>query len=170
MDFHPLFVHFPIALLTIYAVLEIARKWLHGERWDAAREVLVIAGAVLAGITLATGETAKHLFADRSMRPVIELHATVAVAATWVFAVLAACYLLASPHYSSQVMRLPAGLQKALAPLSLFAERIVRLPFLAPLLALVGFLLLGLTGALGGILVYGPEFDPVTSAVYHYFF
>ena len=38
------------------------------------------------------------------------------------------------------------------------------------LIALVGIVVITITGALGGAIVYGPEVDPIVSVIYHLFF
>ncbi len=87
MNLHPIFVHFPIALLTLYAVLEIAIplkikfyklcKWDKPETsprlaklyellinpvWNSIKAFLVIIGTLLAFPTLQTGEWAEETY------------------------------------------------------------------------------------------------------------
>lgn len=169
MDLHPLFVHFPIALLCLYAVLELLRKFLRGEGFRKTREVLVIIGTLSAFITLSTGETVEHMFTVTAMRNVLELHSFIAGLTTWIFAALSACYLLTLSTVADIANKFPPSVKPIAQKLIHFAHLILG-TFWSYLLALAGVITLMLTGALGGILVYGPDFDPATKFVYGLFF
>ena len=169
MDLHPLFVHFPIALLTVYAVLEIIRRWTPGEGWRLARAVLVVVGTAFAFVSLSTGEAAEHAFGKPELFDVLETHSLVANVATWIFAFLAACYLVTSPAIHGIARRAPPFVSSVLRKLEIVGGAVLRTP-LADAAAILGFLAMGLVGALGGILAYGPDFDPITSAVYRLLF
>ncbi len=169
MDLHPLFVHFPVALLTVYAVLETIRRWTPADGWRTARAVLVIVGTAFAFVSLSTGEGAEHAFGKPDLVDVLETHSLVANVATWIFAFLAACYLVTSPAAHGLARRAPSSVGSALRKLDVAGRTVLRTP-LADLAAILGFLAMGLVGALGGILAYGPDFDPITSAVYRLLF
>jgi uncharacterized membrane protein len=169
MDLHPLFVHFPVALLTVYAVLEIIRHWTPGEGWRTARALLVIVGTAFSFASLATGEAAEHAFGKPELIDVLETHSIVANVTTWIFAILAASYLLTSLWVRSSIARGPSFLARPFGILSRIASTILRTP-ISIIAAILGFLAMGLVGALGGILAYGPDFDPITSAVYRLLF
>ena len=49
-----------------------------------------------------------------------------------------------------------------------FVNAVLQSPFLI-LMALAGLAAITITGALGGAVVYGPNIDPVVSAVYRFF-
>lgn len=169
MDAHPLVVHFPIALLTLYSALEVIRYFASGARWVHTRTVLVVVGALGAFMSLATGEVAEHLYGNRDLHAVLEMHALSANVTTWTYAVLAAAYLLLWLRETPLFAFVPQAWVKPVASVMSVASTVAG-PVLAPALAAVGFLGLLLTGALGAILVYGPHFDPVTSAVYRVLF
>lgn len=63
MNIHPLFVHFPIALLTVYAVAELLRfKRLTSQVWWWNVKTLLLGVGLLGGFaTLQTGEIAEEL-------------------------------------------------------------------------------------------------------------
>lgn len=169
MDLHPLFVHFPVALLTVYAVLETFRRWTPAEGWRTTRAVLVIVGTAFSFISLSTGEAAEHAFGKPELHDVLEMHSLLANVSTWIFAVLAASYVLTNPRVRSTVTRAPAFARRPLEALARVAGSILRTP-VSIAAAIVGFACLSLVGALGGILAYGPDFDPITSAVYRLLF
>ncbi len=122
MNIHPLFVHFPIALLTLYALFEIFipikirafkllkkentvfYKWLIDPVWNSIKAFLVIAGTLIAFPTLQTGELAEEVFRDAATSPelfhqsqvaqLIEVHSTFANITVGIFAVLAVAYIV----------------------------------------------------------------------------
>lgn len=157
MNLHPLIVHFPIALLTLYSGLEVVRPMTKGPHWQHARAVLVIAGTIGAYFSLASGNIAASQY-GAGAHDVLEMHERVAFLASWTYTVLAAAHLV---RWAGQA-RLPAGVARVVA-------FVLDTP-VAPVLAVAGFALLGLVGALGGILVYGQDFDPATKFVYGLFF
>lgn len=169
MNIHPLIVHFPIALLSVYSLLEVIRRFTPGHKWLHARAVLVITGTIGAFFSLSSGETAEHLYQNRDLHAVLEMHSLMANITTWIYAILAACYLLHWLKVDVNQQKLPGFVRTIIDGLSKVSSVILRTP-LAPLLALIAFLALGFVGGLGGILVYGPEFDPVTSLIYSTFF
>ena len=170
MDLHPLFVHFPIALLTLYSALEVVRRFTKASYWMPLRAVLVVVGTLAAFVTLSTGEGAEELFKENEFRDVLELHSLLATVTTWLYAILAISYLLLwMARHTSFLQLLPKALERPAALLLRIASFIVDTP-IAIVLAILGFLGLLLVGSLGAILVYGPAFDPVTSLVYKVLF
>lgn len=121
MNIHPIFVHFPIALLTIYALLEVfipikiaafkALKWenfwgyklLVNPIWQAIKAFLVIVGTLIGLVTLETGDMAEELVRSTASDPrafgmsqigqLIEMHSTFASLSVGIFAVLAVGYI-----------------------------------------------------------------------------
>jgi uncharacterized membrane protein len=160
MNIHPLVVHFPIALLTLYSALEVLRRFTKQDFWKPLRAFLVIVGAIGAFASLQTGEIAEQAYGE-GMRNVLEMHKVMATVTTYVYALLAVLYgidILESRGYL-----------KSVTLLSSIKKTVLNSP-LADLLAIIGFATLGLVGALGGILVYGPDADFATSIVYKMLF
>ena len=169
MDLHPLFIHFPIALLTLYSFLEVIRFVAAGARWAHVRAILVITGVLGAFASLLTGETAEHLFQKPELRSVLEVHSLLANVTTWTFAVLAAAYLLLWLKETTLLESLPQVVRKPLSIAMTIASTVAG-PRVAPILAVLSFLGLLMVGSLGAILVYGPDFDPITSFIYRILF
>jgi len=170
MDLHPLFVHFPIALLTLYSFLEVIRGFTKAMYWKQVRFVLVSIGTLSAFVALSSGEGAEHAFTNRDLFTVLKMHSFIASTTTWIYAILATSYLflwLKDQQYIVKV--LPNFIQKLFSICIMISTKILG-TILAPLLAIMGFIGLSLTGAMGAILVYGPDFDPITSMVYKLFF
>jgi len=164
MDLHPLTVHFPIALLSLYSAMELARLpvLMRQPFWFPLKAVLLIVGVVGAFVSLGTGEEAAEAAMGNLDRQVLELHENFATVATWVYTVLTVGYVLMwLDRSTSKVRSLPAGL---------FLVRLAGWIAASPLsmaFALAGLLLMTVVGALGASMVYGPEIDPAVSVIYH---
>ncbi len=163
-----MFVHFPIALLMTYAALEIVPlgRWFPRAPWESIKTFLVVSGTLGAGAAIATGLIAKNLFTGPLLRKIISLHETFAYAIAIIFGIPALAYLirLMFREYSRFAEKFPAlsFLQKIS---DVLLNRWVAVP-----LALIGAAAITITGALGGIIVYGPDIDPVAKFVYSLFF
>lgn len=81
MNIHPIFVHFPIALLFFYSVGEFLILFpfvKEKNKWKDLLFVVLFVGVVFSLFTLQTGEVAEHLInAERGsdLRNLIEKHA-----------------------------------------------------------------------------------------------
>lgn len=162
MNFHPIFVHFPIALLTIYAILELARFKKLQERLYAfhVKATLVILGALASIPAYLTGNEQLE-----SMQPGTPLYLTVVTHSHWALATVLIFGFLALIKAAEWLLlewtSMPANLKAVLGWARPAAKSL-----LVPILALVGLVCVTVTGALGGAIVYGPDIDPVVSFVY----
>ncbi len=163
MDIHPLVVHFPIALLTIYSLLEVAalRPRFRTPQWTHAKLLLLFIGTLWALAALSTWENAADLSGIKSLT--LRLHEGAASTTAGIYKGITIFYLVGLALQQSTFTRIVsfpkfiAFLRKLIALLNR-----LRIPALA---AIIGFLGLNLVGALGGTLVYGPNADPITSAL-----
>lgn len=174
MDLHPIIVHFPIALLTIYGLMELIRpkKLLNNESWFYVKSAFVIIGTIGAFFSLASGDVAAHQFADKSMRQVIEVHESLASISTTIFTILGATHILTGidRKFKKKIDKCYEGkLEKPWKYLIKIKNIIYNTPFMW-ILAIAGLVAITMTGALGGALVYGPNADPIISIVYNLFF
>jgi uncharacterized membrane protein len=156
---HPILVHFPIALLSIYAILECIRF----KKFEI-KAFLVILGSVASLAALASGPEGSAARAWTGFSPsqafnLVETHSTCAGITTIVFAVLALSYIimLLGKKYSVPAFILKIG-------------SFVQKTWVAVPLASIGLIAVLLTGGLGGAIVYGPDIDPFVSVIYHLFF
>src|SRR6266404_1408859 len=97
MNIHPIFVHFPIALLTIYALLEliIFKKVNSQDYWFYIKASFAILGSLATATALYTGSMAEDLIPrGNATRHLVSIHSDWAVAATTIFGVLGFCYLV----------------------------------------------------------------------------
>lgn len=172
MNIHPAFVHFPIALLLMYALFEIIRFTKRGKTpyFFHIKAILVIVGTLTAFLTLQTGDMAEESFKRSALRSLIHTHSSFATASTWIFTIIAFVYIIAwfkeSPLYQKV---LGSAIGKQWAQLERYSLEILQSP-LIPLLAVLGLITMTITGALGGAIVYGPDVDPIVNFVYHLFF
>lgn len=171
MNIHPIFVHFPIALMTFYAIAELMRfkKLTQTAYFFYVKAVFVIGGTVSAFLALNTGEGAEDLI-DRSLRPLVEMHSTFASASTWIFGVISVLYLISWINKSELNQKISiSSFGSYWNKVVTLVNTILNSNFML-LIALVGLVVITITGALGGAIVYGPEVDPIVSVIYHLFF
>lgn len=164
MNIHPLFVHFPIALLSIYGFFEIIRikAWQNTTWIRPLKTALIIIGVTFAYISLSTGELAEHALNDRSLRDLVEKHAFFADIATYLFLFPAIAYLFEGVLATSFATKIPEMIKGIMV---WYSTKLMIAP-LRVMLAFLGVLAVFITGALGGAIVYGPEADPFVSFIY----
>lgn len=167
LNIHPLVVHTPLGLLSLYALLECVplRKVRALPYWFYVKAVLVIFGTGGSYAALFTG----NLIADEFDSPLLEMHSLFAWITATIFSILAGAYLIQWIHnvYGEKIIGL--SIAKYWNWLLVGARFILR-PWVTAIIALAGLAALTITGSLGGALVYGPDIDPVVSTIYYWFF
>src|SRR5574343_414907 len=95
MNIHPIFVHFPIALLTVYAVLELIRfnKITNQIYWFYVKASILFTGTIGAFVSLSTGEMAEESVV-KELQSLVEVHSTFATISTWIFAFIGIVYMI----------------------------------------------------------------------------
>lgn len=174
MNIHPILVHFPIALLTIYAICELIRfkKVTTQHYWFHVKSIFVITGLVTAQLALGSGEAVQKMFSDvPEKNAIVPVHAMFAETTVGIFFILAFSYLILWIEYdaSKTLLGKYPRLSKPWARLVRVAKWIINTPT-SLVLAFIGIIGITITGALGGAMVHGPEVDPFVSFVYHLFF
>jgi hypothetical protein len=170
MNFHLIFVHFPIALFTIYALLELVsvKKLRELSYWFYIKALMVIVGAGSAFVTLQTGEAIENKF--RYLRALVEIHSSWATTSTIVFSVIATAYAIvwinSQWHLEQRTIRYFSTVWALVTKLSVFMLK----RWVVFILALFGLVAISITGALGGAISQGPDIDPVVNFVYHLYF
>jgi uncharacterized membrane protein len=171
MDIHPIVVHFPIALLTIYSGMEVfmissLRKKLW---WVPLKRFLLIAGTLGGCAAIFTGDIAADAYEQTNTMALVQMHERFAQLSIGLYALLMMreIFLLALEegwiHEPLRLCGCPS--QKFETILHRFFPSL-----LTPLFSTVAFIALSITGALGGAIVYGPNVDPIVSFFYHLFF
>ena len=167
MNIHPLFVHFPVAFLTIYSIMEFIRlrKITSKNYWFYTKAIILAVGFLGALIALTTGDIDKSNFERNSPeRQIISVHSTWAVISTYIYGLLVLLYII------SWIDR-EKILSKGKLWLSLISIKNALLDsWFCILIAAAGLIAITITGALGGAIVYGPLADPFVSFIYNIFF
>jgi len=178
MNIHPAFVHFPIALLCLYVVLEIIRtkKLVVNEAFYNFKAFLAIIGTISVYVTLQTGEMAAELTrSDKSILPILRTHSQFAEWTTNIFTVIALSYVvvLISNYWKNRNKAQSLFSHKYFSKIWHVLEIIsgfIQKPFVIVILALAGLIFISITGALGGLMVYGSNADPFVHFVSQLFF
>jgi len=160
-NLHPIFVHFPIAFFLLYSLLRLLPwpKRLPTVDWRIPRIVMLIVGLLGAWLANITGEVAQHL--TKPNHALVEMHETFAGASVNIYVILliAEVLIFIKPEW------LDTQYLKFIKPLIIFLQKLFAGPYLFWLLALVGAILIAITGLLGGVMVYGTAADPLAAPV-----
>lgn len=161
-NFHPIFVHFPIAFLLLYSVIKLLPfyKWFPKVAWRDIERILLFLGVIGIFGALVTGETAEEIV--RPNHQLVEAHSFFAGITTALFLILLSGEIASMINARNFVYR--KGLQW-ISPLLHVVEKIVQKPIVAGLLAFLGLLAISLTGLLGGVITHGPLADPLAGIV-----
>lgn len=164
MNIHPIFVHFPIAFFTIYAILELVRfkKITVQPYWFYVKAVMVIIGALSSIVTYITGDMSEELFRNSAyIRSIVDTHSSFALATVIIFGILAVCYLIAWINLQTK------GFDNKFWQILTAVANWILNGWPSIVLALVGFACITITGGLGGAMVHGPDADPFFSPIFH---
>jgi len=173
MNIHPIFVHFPIALLTFYCLLEFLRfrKILSNKIFFYIKLFLLVFGTFSIFLALQTGNMAKKTISGASTH-LVNVHSNFAVATAFIFCILALSYVIEwfNIDFPSQTFAIVQKfhLWKIWRVLSIIAKLIIKSKIVI-FLALIGLIVITITGALGASIVYGPGFDPIIMFIYKLF-
>lgn len=143
MNIHPAFVHFPIAFLVAYVVIECIpfERFFPTVSWNQIKHFLLYAGVLAMVPTIATGLIAEKIVGES---PLLNLHKLFAFLTFGLF-------VLASLNARSMQIH-PERNQ----PSSHILQKI---------LAFLGLAGLFTVGALGAAMVYGFHVDPIVSFI-----
>lgn len=143
MDLHPIVVHFPIALLSLYAVFELIRfkKVIDQPYWFYIKAILLICGTLGSYVAILTGPEGEHSILK-------ERHEMFAQLTSFLFTIISSGYLY---KWYKPFNRYSAFIQK---------------PAISIILAFLGLVTITITGGLGGALVYGTHFDPFMAPIF----
>lgn len=149
MDLHPLIVHFPIALLTVYSVLEIVRRVAPRLRpvLKTTQCILLFLGYIGGRMALRSGEEMAEPRAEDSVsHDLLEAHETFANASMLIYGILFAVMLIGVVAYRIKPY-LPSERQIGVEVIVRFIVRLDR-RHIRQLLAIAGMGSLMITGAL----------------------
>jgi uncharacterized membrane protein len=176
MNYHVLLVHFPIALLVIYSLLEIFsyKNVSKYKEWFYIKFSFLIIGVISAFPTISTGEILEDL--PKYDHKLVELHASFASASSGFYLIIAIIYILSlivkepkAKNYILKINNLPKKIKDFLFTAAKFCNNLINKRFLI-ITSIIGLVLITITGALGGVLTSGINVDPIASFIYYLFF
>lgn len=161
-NIHPIFVHFPIALLFLYSIIKILplKKWFPKVSWKHIETILLVLGTLGAFVAIYTGGIARHLISPSS-RQLVQMHSLFAVISAWLYGALLfgeILYFLNS-WITSKLKNPP------IYSLLIFVQKILTSSFVSKIIASLGLIAISVTGLLGGVIVYGLSADPFAPVV-----
>lgn len=162
INVHPILVHFPIALLSLYALLEFLSFFPVLQKqsyWFYMKAMLVIIGAAATIPTILAGLLIRSKF--EGVHAIVNLHEHFAYATACIFGAIALIYVIA---WATKLNILPKN------NIILRLDNFFLNEYLLALFALIGLIVITITGALGGIIAFGPGTDPFAGFVYSIFF
>ena len=169
MNIHPIFVHFPIALLALYSILELVRskRVIQKTEFFYIKFFLLLVGVLGAFSALWTGDDAEKL--HRDARALVNTHSFFAEITTIFFCILLSIYIFTwiDMVYLEKISR--SRYSNIWQKIKLIKEKIAKVPLIM-ILSTLGLISLLVTGALGGAIVYGTAGDPLTAFIYKIFF
>jgi len=161
MNLHPFVVHFPVALLIIYSLLEFLSlfPFFKKKLWlKPVKAWFLFPGALGAIFGLLTGNAISGEFIN--INDLVEKHKFFAFVTTWIFCIIVLFYLI--DFLSDKLEKNARWIVKTKN--FLFDRHII------VLLAIFGGVSLLITGALGGAIVRGPDVDIFVRIIYDLLF
>jgi uncharacterized membrane protein len=164
MNVHPILVHFPIALLTVYALVELLRVPRLMKKtylFYVKASFLLVGSAGSLGAYL-SGNAIEDMFrSSPSINRLVHIHSRWAIATVLIFGILAFCYAVG---WLEKELETRGASARMVGAASRLRALVLDTP-LAAILALVGLVCVTVTGALGGAIVYGSDIDPVVKFI-----
>ena len=161
-NLHPIIVHFPIALLFLYSLINIipTHSWFPKITWKPIERFLLVVGTIGIFLAKSSGEMAENL--TQSPSDIVKMHEVFANATTWFYIALVVIEFL--PVVIHFMKKRKIGSEKIHTVLNNISNYISK-KWLIVLLSLLGLLALFVTGLLGGAIVYGSTADPLAPII-----
>lgn len=162
MDLHPIFVHFPIAFLTVYALMELVRFRIgKSNYWFYTKISMLFIGAGSILLAYSTGEEIGER-TNLYPRDLINIHSFFAKGTVILFGILSAVYLAVFITKNRKVYTfVPESFRGVLSLIYRIYESSFG-SFVFIIFAVTGLALLTITAGLGGLMVHGSSADPFT--------
>ncbi|MBI5742422.1 MAG: hypothetical protein HZA25_01105 [Candidatus Niyogibacteria bacterium] len=128
----------------------------------------MIIGELSAFFAFQSGDTLEHMFRDDAIKNnIVQIHAFLAGATVWWFGIISIFYAAAWVEREGIMLRvtLPPRLKRIMDLLIIFQDSMIT-GWPIKIAALIGLIGLTLTGASGGLLVHGPDADPLAGLIY----
>ncbi len=167
---HPMLVHFPVAMVSLYAILEIGSviPFIRKLELDITKAILLGVGFVFGILSSQTGEMLEHSF--RGIHDLVEAHATWASITNIIAGILFVIYVryLLKP-WCTKISASSPSFAKFAEKISSIITQIKEKRWLLIILACCLLAAVTVTGALGAAIVHGQDVDPVVNFIYKLF-
>lgn len=168
---HPALVHIPIGALFTYSIMEVSTLVFPKlkEKLEIGKYFVLFLGVFGGLVARQSGEELEHITKNIKL---MEIHALFATVTIGLYAIILAFITFNLLSKSPKIKKAAKGNKHTnlLWEQSVWATEIVLKQPAVSFLALLGLVLLTITGALGGALTHGPEKDFMTFFVYSLFF
>ena len=167
-NLHPALVHIPIGILFLYSLAEWCRwgKFFQSTQWNTSKAFMVTIGVLGSFAAFASGDALEDIYGSI---PLLETHSMFATATIVVYSLLAFGYLVWVIDNSKYGNTLRHSGAKPVWHFCTRLSRFLRNPIVSVSGAFIGFILLTITGALGGAIVRGREADFLVTIIYDLF-
>ncbi len=160
MNIHPVLVHFPVAFLTVYALLELVpfKKITKQPYWFYVKFYVLFFGVIGAGAAILAGQAIENNFGPSQL---VSLHSKINETASFLFGLLLVAYLV---EWITRE-RKEHMIQRIVGPLWKFFLWIRNLLYPVAVriaISIIALFLITLGAALGGLIAFGPSLDPFT--------
>lgn len=164
LNIHPIFTHFPVALLTLYSLFELIRfkKITDQPYWFYIKACFVIIGTLSGYAAYTTGELLEDAFGGQ----LIEVHSFFASITLAIFAVISVAYLISWVEKTDLAAKIASSRFSAIWKVLVMFRATLMRPLVSIIAAFLGLIAITVTGALGGALAYGPDVDPIVHFIY----
>jgi uncharacterized membrane protein len=161
-NLHPIFVHFPVAMLFVYSIIKVLpfKKWFPKVNWRDTERVLLVVGVLGAFAALLTGDTAEHLVHPN--RALVDMHSNFATISTFIYGALLVGEIAAVINVQKYVY---GKNWQWVSSILNFIETVLCNPIFSGIFVAFGFIAISITGMLGGTIAYGLTADPVAPFV-----
>ncbi len=168
---HPLLVHFPIALLSIYALMEfVPQRFVSKFSWWQGTKIFLLALGVFSAVpTMIAGDIDSQLPERMKVHNLVEKHEMFALLTVNLFMVLLGAYvvrLLEGTRSLAKWLSFLGPLAKIWKLIHWISKFILRTPARL-MVVIVALVFLAIAGGLGASIVYGPNVDPVVNFIYN---
>jgi len=106
LNFHPVFVHFPIVLWLAALLFELLAVWRGSDELQRTAARMLYLGTLAAIVTALTGLAAQDSVPPGDARPVVQLHETLMLSATSLAIALCILAFLARKTFTAQLRKL----------------------------------------------------------------
>lgn len=125
-------------------------------------------GLVTATLASQFGETAESLHGLQGNK-LVELHSSFADLSTIIFAFIAFAYIVAWIEKTGFVFRFQKKFIITIWKLFKRISDFILNPSISVSLAILGLIAISITGGLGGVIVFGRDFDPLMNPILNFF-